>query len=38
MVGECRSAFERKYSPFHPRKCLEGTHMTAEQEKALHMT
>ena len=27
-----------KYSPFHPRKRLEGARMTAEEENALHLT
>lgn len=36
--GERRNALKRKYSPFHPRKRFEGTQMTAEEEKAVHLT
>lgn len=31
------SAFGRKCLPFHPRKRLEGTEMTTEEEEASHM-
>jgi hypothetical protein len=37
MDGKCRSALEKIYSHFYPRKCLEGTQMAAEEEKAMRM-
>lgn len=33
-----RLPWEEKGSPFHPRKRLEGTEMTTEEEEASHTT